>query len=62
MAPTGKVYSCGCFRQKIGHILDPDFSEILKEFSKTHYIGECCKENDIGECCKENEIKEEENE
>lgn len=53
VAPTGKVYSCGCFRQKIGHILDPDFSEILKEFGKTHYIGECCKEN---------EIKEEENE
>jgi MoaA/NifB/PqqE/SkfB family radical SAM enzyme len=45
IAPTGKVYSCGCFRQKLGHILDPNFSDILHEFGKTHYIGECYKEN-----------------
>lgn len=49
VAPTGKVYSCGCFRQKIGHILDPKFSEILNEFGKAYYIGECYKNNFIKE-------------
>ena len=46
VAPTGKVYSCGCFRQNIGHILDENFYKVFSDFCEKYILNECYKSNE----------------